>query len=86
MTENAKGSQFIKTSDGTYVAEISELQPPGSGSYLGRIPSVLHVEGLDGVPGVRSFGIVGTDRNGEDTAGWRYLEQGKTAKLLVIND
>lgn len=76
---NEKGSEFTKSSDGTYVAEISQLRPP-------RVPNILHVEGLDGVPGVRSFGIVGTDESGGDVAGWRYLEQGKSAKLLLIND
>jgi hypothetical protein len=76
---NADGKQFTVASNGTYVTEISQLQ-------LAGVPNILHVEGLDGKPGVRSFGIVGTDRNGEDVAGWRYLEQGKSAKLLVIND
>lgn len=76
---NADGKRFLKTTDGTYVADASELR-------LQRIPKVLYVEGLEGVAGVRSFGIVGVDGHMDDPQGWRYLEQGREAKLLVIND
>jgi hypothetical protein len=76
---NARGVAFIRSSDGTLVAEASDLG-------LRNVPNVLHVEGLEGVPGVRSFGLVGTDESGGDVAGWRYLEQGKSVRMLVIND
>jgi hypothetical protein len=88
--------KFSKSSDGTLVVEISELQ-------LRRAPASFTLVNFPKDGQHRSFHPVGVDESGGDVAGWRY-EQDKgpncghswehghppvsipVGKVLIIND
>jgi hypothetical protein len=66
-------TQFSVASDGTLVAEASELR-------LRQPPAFLRVDGSQ-------FRMVGDDVSGGDIMGWRYVEEGVSGRrLLIIND
>lgn len=64
--------QFTLTSQGIYVAEISELglRKAPSSIVIGRIP----------------FGFYKSDTNNGELTGWRYMERNGTRQVLIIND
>lgn len=74
-------NKFTLSEDGTYVAEISELQRR-------TVPVRFILEHCeDGFD--RTFKFSHTDESGGDIAGWHYAEEnatGKPRKVLIIND
>lgn len=67
-------AEFSRSSDGTYVAEASDLGwPPGQHAHSISLDAEVLV-------------YVSTDKtsDGEDVAGWRYASNRRRA--LVIND
>ncbi len=73
-------STALATSDGGFVAEASEIGlRPGV-----QIPQTMVL--FEGHMRIGAFHFVGTDRSGDDIAGWRYREQSGDRIFLLIND
>ena len=63
----------------TFVAEVSEL------SFRGNLGMGFYIRSKR-TGDTRLFLFEGTDRDGEDIAGWRFVCPGEGLRALVIND
>jgi len=74
--------KFGPPKNGLYVAEISELQ-------LSKVPESFIMKNVPTIGEQRGFRFERADRNGEDVAGWEYVEVGHRntpLRVLIIND